>query len=103
MLLQLIVIHYDEDETYIKNFLDVLKLQQWVDFNDFEVLIENGVTNSNSIFYGVNLYESMYKPYYERITAIQQEMVIRENEIFIVQKKKTEYENQRNIIQKQLN
>lgn len=41
MLLQLIVIHYDEDETYIKNFLDVLKLQQWVNFNDFEVLIEN--------------------------------------------------------------
>ncbi len=41
MLLQLIVIHYDEDESYIKNFLDVLKLQQWINFNDFEVLIEN--------------------------------------------------------------
>lgn len=41
MLLQLIVIHYDEDESYIKNFLHVLKLQQWVDFNDIEVLIEN--------------------------------------------------------------
>ena len=68
-----------------------------------EVLIENGVTNSNSVFYGVNLYESMYKPYYERITAIQKEMVVRENEIYIVHKKKAEYENQRNIIQKQLN
>jgi len=54
MLLQLIVIHYDEGEAYIKDFLNVLKLQQWVNFNDIEVLIEN---DGNKVVYDDKIFE----------------------------------------------
>lgn len=54
MLLQLIVIHYDEDASYIKALLDMLKMQQWVDFNDFEVLIEN---DGNKLVYPDTLFK----------------------------------------------
>lgn len=55
MLLQMIVIHYDEDASYIKALLDMIKAQQWVDFNEIEVLIENDgdkLVYSNSLFDG---------------------------------------------------
>jgi len=55
MLLQLIVIHYDEDESYIKNLLNVLKLQQWFDFRDLEVLIEN---DGDKVVYDKSLFEN---------------------------------------------
>ena len=41
MKLQLIIPQYNEDESIVKNMLDSLKIQQSVDFNDFEVLIGN--------------------------------------------------------------
>lgn len=55
MLLQLVVIHYDEDEHYIKSLLDVLALQQWVDFKDLEVLIEN---DDNKKVYSEDLFKN---------------------------------------------
>lgn len=67
-----------------------------------EILIENGVTNKNSTFYGVDLYKTMYKPYYDRIIAIQKESVIRENQIAEVQKRNKYYSELRSEIQKQL-
>lgn len=67
-----------------------------------EVLIDNGVTEQNSAFYDVNLYRSMYQPYYERITAIQKELVIREAEIAEVRERSRHYSELRNNIQKQL-
>ena len=67
-----------------------------------EVLIENGVTDENSVFYDVNLYDAMYKPYYDRIIAIQEESVIRESEISEVVKEKENYQSLRENIQKQL-
>lgn len=68
-----------------------------------DILIEQGVTTDTTELYGVNLYETMYKPYYDRIIAIQEEMVIRENEISKVQKEYDNYEQLRKSIQKQLN
>lgn len=67
-----------------------------------DVLIEQGVTTDTTELYGVDLYETMYKPYYNRIMAIQAEMVIRENEITVVQKENAKYEKLRYDIQKQL-
>ena len=41
MKLQLLIPQYNETEDDVKNMLDSLKVQQGVDFNDFEVLIGN--------------------------------------------------------------
>lgn len=54
MLLQFVVIHYDEDETYIKSLLNVLKMQQNIDFNEIEVLIEN---DGDKLVYNEKLFE----------------------------------------------
>ena len=67
-----------------------------------EVLIENGVTNANTQFYDVDLYNTMYVPYHERILAIQSELVVREASIKEVQDEKSQYEKLRNDIQSQL-
>ena len=68
-----------------------------------DVLIEQGITTDTKELYGVDLYTKMYKPYYDRIKVIQQEMVIRELEILEVQKEHAKYEELRREIQKQLN
>lgn len=67
-----------------------------------DVLIENGVTDQNAVFYDVDLYNEMYLPYYNRILAIQAEMVVRESEISEVQEQRRIYESLRYDIQKQL-
>lgn len=68
-----------------------------------EVLIENGVTDTNATFYDVDLYDSMYLPYYERILAIQSEMGDRESQISEIQAEKKKYDKLRKDIQKELN
>lgn len=68
-----------------------------------DVLIENGVTNENAVFYDVDLYNSMYLPYFERISAIRKEMADREKQISKVQAKKEAYDKLRKDIQKELN
>lgn len=50
-----------------------------------EIMIENGVTTTTQNLYGVDLYTTMYKPYYEKLVAIQQEMVVREGQITEIQ------------------
>ena len=50
MKLQLLIPQYNEDESVVKNMLDSLKVQQSVDFNDFEVLIGN---DGSDIWQGV--------------------------------------------------
>lgn len=67
-----------------------------------EVLVENGVTNQNAAFYDVDLYHSMYQPYYNRITAIQEELVVREAAIAKVRERSSHYTKLRDAIQEQL-
>ena len=67
-----------------------------------DVLIEQGVTDGNTSVYGVNLYESMYKPYRERMALVQAEMVVRENEISSVQNEYDNYNGLKIGIQEQL-
>lgn len=45
------------------------------------VMIENGVTDKNSDFYGVHLYETMYEPYKERMDLIVDELAVRDADI----------------------
>lgn len=68
-----------------------------------DVLIENGVTDENAVFYDVDLYNSMYVPYFERISAIQDEMTDRETQISKVQAEKENYDKLRKDIQRELN
>lgn len=94
----------DEFKTELKKYsLNRLKSFESSYQTCLDVLIEQGVTTDTTELYGVNLYETMYKPYYDRIIAIQEEMVIREGEIKTVQDEYSEYEELRRDIQKQLN
>lgn len=45
-----------------------------------EVMIENGINDTKDV-YGVNVYEEMYVPYYEKKQCIQKEIKVREGEI----------------------
>lgn len=93
----------DEFKTALTYYsLDSLKSFESSYQTCIEVLIENGVTDQNSVFYGVNLYDEMYKPYYDRIVAIQAEMIVRENEILVVHQANEIVTAQRKSIQDQL-
>lgn len=67
-----------------------------------EVLVENGVTDQNATFYDVDLYHTMYVPYYNRITAIQEELIVREASIAKVRERSNHYTKLRDSIRKQL-
>ena len=67
-----------------------------------EILVENGVTDKSSIFYDVKLYEKIYKPNYDKLMAIQSEMVIRENEINTIINERDIETKKRNTIQNEL-
>ena len=91
-------------ETELKKYcLDRLKSFESSYQTCLEVLIENGITDTNAIFYDVDLYNSMYRPYYERILTIQSEMVIREKQISEIRAEKKKYDKLRKDIQKELN
>ncbi|MGN0166388.1 MAG: hypothetical protein ACI39R_09435 [Lachnospiraceae bacterium] len=68
-----------------------------------EVLIENGVTNTNSTFYDADLYNTLYVPYYNRILAIESELKVREQAIKEVQNIRASYESLRKDIRNRLN
>ncbi|MDE5872574.1 MAG: zinc ribbon domain-containing protein, partial [Lachnospiraceae bacterium] len=94
-----------KDMTVFKTELEKYCLDRLKSFESsyqtcLEVLIENGVTDTNATFYDVDLYNSMYLPYYERILAIQSEMVVRERQISEIQAEKKKYDNLRKDIQK---
>ena len=68
-----------------------------------EILWEQGITDSSKELYGINLYNKMYLPYYDRTIAISDEITIRKNEISAVDIEIIKYEKLRYNIQKQLN
>lgn len=53
-----------------------------------DVLIQNGVTSVGSDFYGVDLYSTVYEPYYRRMEWIQDEITIREATVNDVKSRK---------------
>lgn len=90
-------------KTALKDYcLDRLKSFESSYQTCIEVLVENGVTDQNAVFYDADLYHSMYLPYYNRITAIQEEEKIREDSIAKVQEQSRHYTELRNNLRKQL-
>lgn len=93
----------DEFKTALKDYcLDRLKSFESSYQTCLEVLIENGVTDQNATYYDADLYNTMYKPYYDRILAIQAELLIREKEIAEVQETNHYYSDLRSNLQNQL-
>lgn len=67
-----------------------------------EVMIENGITDTKDI-YGVNVYEEMYVPYYEKKQCIQKEIQVREKEIEQVYYRKRNEDRTRKSLSEKLN
>lgn len=69
------------------------------------LLIEQGVADKTTWGEGTgtSLYSNLYKPYYDRLIAIQAEIQLRESEIKIITDLQSEIEEQRNEIQDALN
>lgn len=67
-----------------------------------EVLIEQGVTDQNAVFYDTDLYHTLYLPYYNRVAAIREELTLREASIATVQEQNRQYTKLRDDIRKQL-
>lgn len=67
-----------------------------------EVLIEQGVTDQNAVFYDTDLYHTLYLPYYNRVAAIREELTLREASIATVQEQNRQCTKLRDDIRKQL-
>ena len=67
-----------------------------------EILVKMGVTETNKDFYGVDLYNEMYVPYYNRTMWVQEEADIRQKEVNAVEAKADEVEAQRKEIRDKL-
>lgn len=65
-----------------------------------DMMVQQGISsNSTSSIYGVNtkvLYENVYIPYYNKMNAIQDEIKVREDELYTVEGK---YNNQNQLVQ----
>jgi hypothetical protein len=85
-----------------KYCLDSLKSFEQSYQTCLDVLIENGVADKNSTFYDVDLYNSIYKPYYNRILAIQAEMITREKEVEAAQEDQKKYQKLMKAIKSEL-
>lgn len=93
-----------------KNELKKYCLVRLTDFHDsceacINFLIDQGVADSEA--WGTNgesnIYEQIYKPYYDRLIAIEEEIKLRELEINIVRSIQKDIEDQKSIIQSELN
>lgn len=79
----------DEFETALKQYgLDSLSSFYRSYQGCLDVLIQNGVTSESSDFYGVKLYDAVYKPYYDRMEMINAEIKIREATVEDVKSRK---------------
>lgn len=79
----------DEFETVLKQYsLDSLSSFYRSYQGCLDVLIQNGVTSESSDFYGVKLYDAVYKPYYDRMEMINAEIKIREATVEDVKSRK---------------
>ena len=97
-----------EDDDEFKEALKLYALDSLTSFSKtyeavLEVLIRQGVPDSNSEFYGVELYNEIYVPYYNRKSYIEDEIIIREAEVNAEKEKVEEASNNMKAIQYELN
>lgn len=83
-----------------KYCLNTLQIFQKCCQSCIDMMVQQGISsNSTSIIYGINtkvLYENVYIPYYNKMNAIQDEIKVREEELYIVEGK---YNNQNQLVQ----
>lgn len=83
-----------------KYCLNTLQIFQKCCQSCIDMMVQQGISsNSTSSMYGINtkvLYENVYIPYYNKMNAIQDEIKVREDELYTVEGK---YNNQNQLVQ----
>lgn len=83
-----------------KYCLNTLQIFQKCCQSCIDMMVQQGISsNSTSSIYGINtkvLYENVYIPYYNKMNAIQNEIKVREDELYTVEGK---YNNQNQLVQ----
>lgn len=83
-----------------KYCLNTLQIFQKCCQSCIDMMVQQGISsNSTSSIYGINtkvLYENVYIPYYNKMNAIQDEIKVREEELYTVEGK---YNNQNQLVQ----
>ena len=83
-----------------KYCLNSLQIFQKCCQSAIDLMVQQGVSsNSDSSIYGINtkvLYENVYVPYYNKMNAIQDEIKVREDEVYTIEGK---YNNQNELVQ----
>lgn len=83
-----------------KYCLNTLQIFQKCCQSCIDMMVQQGISsNSASSIYGINtkvLYENVYTPYYNKMNAIQDEIKVREDELYTVEGK---YNNQNQLVQ----
>lgn len=83
-----------------KYCLNTLQIFQKSCQSCIDMMVQQGISsNSTSSIYGINtkvLYENVYIPYYNKMNAIQDEIKVREDELYTVEGK---YNNQNQLVQ----
>lgn len=83
-----------------KYCLNTLQIFQKCCQSCIDMMVQQGISsNSTSNIYGINtkvLYENVYIPYYNKMNAIQDEIKVREDELYTVEGK---YNNQNQLVQ----
>lgn len=83
-----------------KYCLNTLQIFQKCCQSCIDMMVQQGISsNSTSSIYGINtkvLYENVYVPYYDKMNAIQDEIKVREDELYTVEGK---YNNQNQLVQ----
>lgn len=83
-----------------KYCLNTLQIFQKCCQSCIDMMVQQGISsNSTSSIYGINtkvLYENVYIPYYNKMNAIQDEIKVREDELYTVEGK---YNNQNHLVQ----
>lgn len=83
-----------------KYCLNTLQIFQKCCQSCIDMMVQQGISsNSTSNIYGINtkvLYENVYIPYYNKMNAIQNEIKVREEELYTVEGK---YNNQNQLVQ----
>lgn len=83
-----------------KYCLDSLQSFQKCCQSCIDLMVQQGISSNNSSsIYGINtktLYENIYIPYYNKLNAIQDEIKVRENEVYTIEGR---YNNQNELVQ----
>ena len=95
---------FDKDEVDFKSEIKKYSLNGLISLHDacqscVDIMIEQGISTDKT----KDLYINLYAPYYNKLKWLEEEILVRENEIGIVTNLQVEIEEVRNTIQENLN